>query len=197
MLHVASPACSVHTYVDGKLSTASTDHKPEDITLHPKFMVMGGGKQTEARGGNVRTIVLYDGALSPAEISETFTLMSNENPLYAKAVMMLQRTVRGFVGRRKARVEKRLAGWVEPEPKSEGEKKGKGGNGGDGEEGGGDADEEEDEKNEEDEEDEEDEENEEQDEEDEEDEGNQGKEDEGDQDEPEGDEDEVCAFRDY
>jgi hypothetical protein len=115
---------SVHTYVDGELSCASTDHKSEDITLHPKFMLMGGGKQTEARGGNVRTIVLYDGVLAPAEVKEAFARLCNENPLYFKAVVLLQRTARGFVGRRKARVEKRLAGWVETEPATEGEKEG-------------------------------------------------------------------------
>ena len=61
---VVSPSSgTVTSYVNSKFSHVSSNLDPADLKLNHKIVVLGGGKQAHARGGDVRRLVIHSKAL--------------------------------------------------------------------------------------------------------------------------------------
>jgi len=60
-------AGTFHAYVDGHISSSSEGLDTESLTLRHQLVVLGGGKQAQARGGHVHRLLIHDSALSAEE----------------------------------------------------------------------------------------------------------------------------------
>jgi hypothetical protein len=58
----------VRTYVDGEPNSVLTGIEAADLRLQHKLMVLGGGKQAQARGGDVRNMALYSKPLDNVQV---------------------------------------------------------------------------------------------------------------------------------
>ncbi len=84
------------TYVNGELCHESIDLDPSDIRLQHKVVVLGGGKQAHARGGDVRRLVIHSTALDEAGAKALFANLASENPGVGGRVAKLQALWRGY-----------------------------------------------------------------------------------------------------
>lgn len=56
-------------FVDGKLSTQSHHLDPDSLTLRHQLVVLGGGKQAQARGGHVHRLCIHDTPLTAEQVA--------------------------------------------------------------------------------------------------------------------------------
>lgn len=98
---VVSPSAgTVTSYVNGIFCHLSTDLDPSDFKLNHKIVVLGGGKQAHARGGDVRRLVIHSAALDQKSISDVFYSMATCNPGVGRRVAKLQALYRGYIYRK-------------------------------------------------------------------------------------------------
>ena len=79
------------------------------LKLQHKLVVLGGGRQSDARGGDVRRVVIHNAALdeSPSagitndEIKALFLRLAQANPAIGGRAMRIQAIYRGFIVRRR------------------------------------------------------------------------------------------------
>jgi hypothetical protein len=64
----------IATYVNGKLCHISTELDPSELRLHHKLVVLGGGKQAHARGGDIRRVVIHNKAFEEKVLIYTVIL---------------------------------------------------------------------------------------------------------------------------
>jgi hypothetical protein len=70
---VDSHAGTLTCYVDGVFCNKSQVKDKKDLVLQHKLVVLGGGKQAEARGGGVRRVMIHERPLSAQEIQALTT----------------------------------------------------------------------------------------------------------------------------
>jgi hypothetical protein len=92
---------------DATLSLADADAKAEELhvgggalNLGNRIVLLGGGKQSESRGGDVRKVRVVDGHLSPSQVQRLSVALQADNPLLNGAAVAIQACAR----RRLARV---------------------------------------------------------------------------------------------
>lgn len=102
---------SMRSYIDGELchelpaGSAELNH----LKLQHKLVVLGGGRQSDARGGDVRRVVIHNAALdeSPSagiandEIKALFLRLAQANPAIGGRATRIQAIYRGFIVRRR------------------------------------------------------------------------------------------------
>eukprot|EP01052_Picozoa_sp_SAG31_P026051 SAG31_NODE_2332_length_5931_cov_3.826989_2_plen_1362_part_00 len=104
----------LHLYIDGKkIGCWAIDNSDENtdnlegndgdggggLGLGNRIVLFGGGKQSEARGGDVRKVRVVDGFVSDAEAELIALSMLRENPLLAWAAVKIQANVRQRIAR--------------------------------------------------------------------------------------------------
>jgi len=87
---------SVTTYVNGRLSCFADGLDVNELQLHHRLVVLGGGKQAHVRGGDIQRLVIHGAALSPESIEAVYLEFTNDNPAIAKQVCHLQAIFRGY-----------------------------------------------------------------------------------------------------
>ena len=96
---VASPRSGViKTYINGRLCHESV-HEAADIRLQAKVVVLGGGKQAHARGGDIRRISIHGNALGPAAVTTVSDQLLSDNPGVGGRIVKFQARFRGFIYR--------------------------------------------------------------------------------------------------
>ena len=106
-------ANAVALFVDGRwvgdAALATTDDATSTVLraagngglcLGERIVLLGGGKQSESRGGDVRKVRVIDGHLSPDQVAVLTHALRSENPLLRTAAVTIQAAAR----RRLARV---------------------------------------------------------------------------------------------
>jgi hypothetical protein len=88
------------TYINGVLCHTSTDLETSDLRLHHKFVVLGGGKQAHARGGDVRRVLIHGALLSPESVQALYTDLSNQHPFIGGRATRIQAVYRGYIVRK-------------------------------------------------------------------------------------------------
>jgi hypothetical protein len=99
-------ACTSRTlalYVDGTLvsrgETETDDAAGGGLSLGARVLLLGGGKQSEARGGDVRKVRVIDGFVTAEEAKAISTAMLFENPLLRWAAVKIQASARRRIAR--------------------------------------------------------------------------------------------------
>jgi hypothetical protein len=95
-LSVDPAARTLSSYVNGDLCHVATDLEPADFRLQHKLVVLGGGKQAHARGGDVRRIMVHNDALDAAGVQSVFSTMATDNPGVGGRLVKLQALYRGY-----------------------------------------------------------------------------------------------------
>ncbi len=88
------------TYINGVLCHTSNDLKASDLRLHHKFVVLGGGKQAHARGGDVRRVLIHGALLSPESVQALYIDLSNQHPFVGGRATRIQAIYRGYIVRK-------------------------------------------------------------------------------------------------
>ena len=83
------------TYVNGKICMTFEDLNAADLALQHKIVVLGGGKQAHAKGGDLRRMVICDRALSAAEVKGVFNQIAHESPTFGDRLRRVQALIRG------------------------------------------------------------------------------------------------------
>ena len=102
----------MRSYVDGHLCHEAFDLEEADLTLGHKLTIFGGGKAAQARGGDLRRVVLQRStdivplglgdAKSPIlteTVAETVLVLSTQSPAFGGMAARIQRVYRGYRGR--------------------------------------------------------------------------------------------------
>jgi hypothetical protein len=84
------------TYVNGKICHHSNDLDAADFRLNHKIVVLGGGKQANVRGGDIRRLTIHSSALDAEHIEKVFVYLANENPSIGGRAVKIQTIFRGF-----------------------------------------------------------------------------------------------------
>ena len=104
---VVSPSLgTVTSYVNNNFSHVSTNLDPADLKLNHKIVVLGGGKQAHARGGDVRRLVIHSKALDQKGVLAVFSSMASSNPGVGKRITKFQALYRGFMYRKVNKIVK-------------------------------------------------------------------------------------------
>jgi len=89
-------AGEVSTYVNGLLCHESTNLDPADLRLQYKLVVLGGGRQAQNRGGDVRRITIHSKDFNASEMRKLFYSLADENPAMGGRAVRIQAAFRGF-----------------------------------------------------------------------------------------------------
>jgi len=96
---------SMKTYVDGVPCLSESGARVVDLVMHAKLSMLGGGKEAEARGGQVRKMHVHNAAFSDEEVQQLYLELYLNNPMYAQAALTMQRVARGLFARKVAKEE--------------------------------------------------------------------------------------------
>lgn len=84
------------TYVNGLLCHESTNLDPADLRLQYKLVVLGGGRQAQNKGGDVRRITIHSKDFNASEMRKLFYSLADENPAMGGRAVRIQAAFRGF-----------------------------------------------------------------------------------------------------
>jgi len=92
--------CMLSTYVNGKLCHRSTDLEAIDLRLNHKIVVLGGGKQANVRGADIRRLTVHSACLDAENIEKVYFYLANEHPGIGDRILKIQAVYRGFITRK-------------------------------------------------------------------------------------------------
>jgi hypothetical protein len=87
---------TMRTFINGVLCSESFDLDSEDLHLQHRIIVFGGGKQAQARGGDIRRLQIIGAALNDEEIMRNFVVLANDNPGLGPRIARVQACYRGY-----------------------------------------------------------------------------------------------------
>lgn len=90
----------LRVFVDGEFSHESSGLDPADLRLHHKIVVLGGGKQAHARGGDMRRVVLHSAELSSEAVKAEYWRLAADSPSIGGRLVRFQAIVRGRLMRK-------------------------------------------------------------------------------------------------
>lgn len=85
----------VSTYVNGHLCHVSSNLDPADLRLQYKLVVLGGGRQAQNRGGDLRRITIHSKEFSAPEMRNLYYHLAEENPAIGGRLVKIQAAFRG------------------------------------------------------------------------------------------------------
>ena len=86
----------VSTYVNGHLCHISNNLDPADLRLQYKLVVLGGGRQAQNRGGDIRRITIHSTEFNDLEMRSLYYELANENPAIGGRAVKIQAAFRGY-----------------------------------------------------------------------------------------------------
>ena len=86
----------VSTYVNGHLCHVSSNLDPADLRLQYKLVVLGGGRQAQNRGGDLRRITIHSKEFSVSEMRQLYYHLAEENPAVGGRLVKIQAAYRGY-----------------------------------------------------------------------------------------------------
>ena len=107
-ISVDPEAGSISTYIDGKLCQAVAGLDPAELTLRHKFVVLGGGKAVQSRGGDVRRVLIHSFAAEEESAMKLYYAIADANPAVGGRAIRIQCCYRGHQVRRRERRKKEL-----------------------------------------------------------------------------------------
>jgi hypothetical protein len=97
---VCEPSRGVLTsFVNGAQCSVSSELDPADLWLLGKLVLLGGGKQAQARGADVWGVVLHSWALTADQVLHEFLQTAHRHPLIGGRLVRLQAQIRGRLAR--------------------------------------------------------------------------------------------------
>jgi hypothetical protein len=114
----ADAAGTMDVFVDGHRSNTIMGLRPEDLRLRHKLIVLGGGKQAQAKGGDVRRVLLASGSLAGSALNRLYCDTVDDNTAVGGCAVRIQALARGARVRNLARDEK-IAMGIESEQEQE------------------------------------------------------------------------------
>jgi hypothetical protein len=93
---VKPSAGEVSTYVNGHLCHESNNLDPADLRLQYKLVILGGGRQAQNRGGDLRRITIHSKDFNASEIKELYCNLADENPAIGGRAVRIQAAFRGY-----------------------------------------------------------------------------------------------------
>jgi hypothetical protein len=124
-LYVDGLECS---HLEGGASTALSSALANsidfvDYRLRHKLVLFGGGKQAQAKGGDIRRLMLHNRVLSPADVQLCATNAADANPTKRSAVLNIQALWRGYCPRKHKAAKEKTEKTEEDEKRKAEEKK--------------------------------------------------------------------------
>ena len=86
----------VSTYVNGHLCHVSSNLDPADLRLQYKLVVLGGVRQAQNRGGDLRRITIHSKDFDAAGMRHLYYHLAGENPAVGGRAVKIQAAFRGF-----------------------------------------------------------------------------------------------------
>ena len=77
---------TLKTYVDGMPCMSESDWRPADLVMHAKLSILGGGKEAEARGGQLRKMHVHNAAMCDEDVQDLYLALHVDNPLHKRSV---------------------------------------------------------------------------------------------------------------
>ena len=87
-------------YMDGQVLSVEENLDPHHLALGSKFILLGGGKAAQSRGGSVRRVLLHDSCLSAEQALSTYVACAQEHPAIGGKLVQIQAVWRGRRSRR-------------------------------------------------------------------------------------------------
>jgi len=97
------------SFVNGVPCHVSSELDPADLRLQGKLVLLGGGKQAQTRGGDVRGVTLHSWALSAEQVQSEFLKTAHSHPCIGGRLVRLQALVRGRASRKRGAKEEAMA----------------------------------------------------------------------------------------
>lgn len=87
----------VCTYVNGRLCHMSSQLDPMDLRLQYKLVVLGGGRQAQNRGGDLRRITIHSKEFNAEEMMGLYYHLAADHPGVGGRAVRIQAAFRGFI----------------------------------------------------------------------------------------------------
>jgi hypothetical protein len=97
---VRPSAGEVSTYINGNLCHVSDNLDPADLRLQYKLVVLGGGRQAQNRGGDLRRLTIHSRDFDNTEMRKLYYQLADENPAIGGRATRIQAAFRGYYKRK-------------------------------------------------------------------------------------------------
>ena len=91
--------------MNGQVCHECTKLDPADLRMQYKLVVLGGGRQAQNRGGDIRRLTIHSKHFNSDEMQNLYYHLSQDNPAVGGRAVRIQAAFRGYI---KVRIDFRI-----------------------------------------------------------------------------------------